>query len=158
MQLVRFALASMVAALFFNAAPVSAQSTNDQADASALGGVIRPGTRIVEEPEAIDPDVVRVMQKRMAHCVYSKHEDLTEKLLAHSDQSAIDYKGLGFPKSEFGESFSLPECLGVAMRQRCKSSLNFDFSPNHFVDCLLKRPISQIIKKRSSFPRAAKSF
>lgn len=88
------------------------------------------GSRILQKPEQLDIDLVRVMQKDFGKCIYRKEAVLADRFLLFSDPVSVDFDALGFEVEDLEdliEKFSMSDCLNATMRaNQSETLLKFD--------------------------------
>ena len=112
--MMRTAIASAAVLTVF-AFPAAAQ---DAWDEPILDAEQQVGTRFLIEPETADASEARYLQKRVANCVWNRHEDEVRAMLVASDYDTIDYQTLGITPDSFGDDFDIGYCIGRAMTGR----------------------------------------
>ncbi|RGP40660.1 hypothetical protein BPTFM16_00947 [Altererythrobacter insulae] len=76
------------------------------------------GSRFLQDPATLDPDLVRQMTKDFGECLYDGREKQSDALLAASDYLAIDYENIGDASKMLSDRKFLNFCLGRAMTVR----------------------------------------
>lgn len=74
------------------------------------------GSRISKDPEAVEPQAARLIEKDFATCVFSRNPELVTDFLAKTDPGSTGLPDLGFPNDEVVEAFGMVDCLGDANR------------------------------------------
>jgi len=87
------------------------------------------GSILPRDPVAIDPDVVRRMQKVFGACIYARHRKQADLFLRHSEGNEADFEAIGFGSAQIQTRLSLPDCLGRAMTtMQSEVQLSFELS------------------------------
>lgn len=94
-------------------APVLAQD-----DDPGLDPAMQVGTRFLLEPESVDAQTARYLQKRIANCIYNRQEETVERLLANSDFYQIDYDAVGIAPDSLFDDLEMSHCMGRVMQGR----------------------------------------
>lgn len=81
-----------------------------------IAPVTPTGSHLAREPEAVELQTVRRMQKVLGDCIYANEAEAADHFLASSDPVNVDYARLGYGVPEMAEELDLDRCLGRAMR------------------------------------------
>ena len=90
---------------------------------------MQTGTRFTRAPETAGQTEARRLQRRVARCVYDRHDDTVDKILAHSTFDRIDFSALDMDSRKLFEELNVPTCIGRAMKGNTYSmrmSIPFD--------------------------------
>lgn len=100
-------------AMFAIPAPVLAQD-----DDRGLDPAMQVGTRFLLEPESVEAQTARYLQKRIANCIYNRHEEVVGRVLANSDFYQIDYDAVGIASDALFDDLEMSHCMGRVMQGR----------------------------------------
>ncbi len=95
--------------------PVSALA---QDDSGGLGPATQVGSRFLLEPETVEAQTARYLQKRIVNCIYNRHEEAVERLLTNSDFYQIDYGAVGIEPDALFDDLEMSHCMGRVMQGR----------------------------------------
>lgn len=95
--------------------PVSALAQDDD---RGLDPATQVGTRFLLEPESVEAQTARYLQKRIANCIYNRDEETVEHLLANSDFYQIDYAAVGIASDALFDDLEMSHCMGRVMQGR----------------------------------------
>jgi len=107
-----------IALLFGMAMPASAQRYDgelENPDRSQIGSRFKRASETAGEIET------RRLQRRVARCVYDRHEELSDKILAHSSFGRIDFTAIEVDPDDLFDALDVDRCIGRAMKHNTYS-------------------------------------
>lgn len=98
--------------------------------AAAQDGPLEPesklGSRVPQEADKLEKDVVRVMLRDMARCIENRNPEQSRELLRNSDPTAVAFHSMSFAADELHRELSLTHCLEFVMSNSAiKTQLRF---------------------------------
>ena len=103
---------AIMAATALVSLPVQAQDDQQRENNNSM----QTGTRFQRAAETPDAGRGRMMQKRVANCMFNRHKDEVRTVLANSNFYSVDFDAIGVEQDDWFDDLEMDYCIGRLMR------------------------------------------